>query len=242
MRVTSTFVLVLLTFGIDLEVGAQVTPKVDHQIPAKRARSPVSDSDTNLDDSGPAPKRTLKTGSHVSSRSARLSESPSETESTVNVSSQDSAQAFLAGLTLKLVHRSAVFKDLGITSRAHFDALAHIPVPLQEVLFKELRGRGVVLVETLVLRSAFNDIRKSAPQRPNPVAEPKDVAAFLSEMRPSMTHLLQVFKDLDVDVVHLPVLSSIDEESYKVFEIELCAKGVSWVERLLLRAAFRSDS
>lgn len=201
----------------------------------------MSDSDSE-DIGSPVAKRTSKA---VAPEAGPSAPSPRVKVTYAGSSTLKSVQDFLAGLPLKLVHHSAAFENIGIVSHAHLDALARIPAPFQEKLYKELQERGVLLVETLVLRSAFNAIRDSVPKSANSIAnraqaKPSDVATFLAGIRPSMIHHLAIFQGLGVSPTQLPALTAIDEESYAIFDEELCSKGVSWVERLLLKASLRA--
>ncbi|EIW64153.1 uncharacterized protein TRAVEDRAFT_41569 [Trametes versicolor FP-101664 SS1] len=223
------------------QLASKARNKAERQNPLKRARWPMSDSDSE-DIGRPVARRTSKA---VAPEAGPSAPSPRLKVTYTGSASPKSVQDFLAGLPLKLVHRSAAFENIGIRSHAHLDALARIPMPFQETLYKELRERGFPLVETLVLRSAFNTIRDTVPRPVNLTAghvhtKPQDVTAFLSGMRPSMVHHRAVFHDLAIAPAQLPALAAIDEESYAIFEQELRAKGVSWVERLLLKASLRA--
>ncbi|KAI0354620.1 hypothetical protein OH77DRAFT_1425689 [Trametes cingulata] len=158
---------------------------------------------------------------------------------------QKSVNAFLGSLPLTLSHRLDMLVALGITSHVHLEALALLPRQLQEELYKEVQGRGLPLIEVLVLRSGLNALRNTTPSRAQPTTisvQTDTMEKFLAQMHPSFAHRLHAFQELGIDATHLPVLASLDADTYAVFEGELRMKMFTWVELLLLKSSIRGPA
>ena len=97
----------------------------------------------------------------------------------------------------------------------------------------------MTFMESLVLRHALNALRGESPPALAPSdSGPDTIAAFLERVGgPAMARHVPTFAELGVDVVHLPVLARLDAESYGEFEEALIQKGLTWVERFLVRDA-----
>ncbi|KAI0673796.1 hypothetical protein C8Q78DRAFT_1076767 [Trametes maxima] len=213
------------------------------QIPCKRPLPPSA----ALEESGRAAKRRKITTEAQDTVDSSLTVSttlvPSAPEAQAPawaMSSGSGIHTFLGSLSFPLTHHAAIFVALGITSRVHLEALAHTRDEAKEQFLRELEAREISSIELMVLCEALKAIQNSTPAphlpAPHPAATPS-ISAFLPQMRPSMSRHLAAFEHFGVGIEHLPVLAGMQLGTYELFEGHLADCGVTWVERLLFKAA-----
>lgn len=157
-------------------------------------------------------------------------------------SPQDPADtySFLGSLPLSLSHHAAIFTAVGITNRDHFRLLAQLPKRSLDIFFTTVREHGLSFMESLVLRSALNGLRQSSEDSQGRV-DVTTIEAWLEQIAPSMGRHAQVFRDLGIDFVHIPVLAQLDAETFQEFENALDTAGVAWIDRFVITAKIRDD-
>ncbi|KAI0652519.1 hypothetical protein C8Q79DRAFT_1020612, partial [Trametes meyenii] len=179
-------------------------------------------------------------GSSLSSTTATSILGPEAQASTSEIRAGYDIHIFLGSLPLPLNHHAPIFLALGITSRVHLEALAHARDEAKEQFLRELSARDMSSMELMVLCEALKAIQNLTPapllSAPNPAATPS-IGAFLAQMRPCMSRHLATFEHFGVDIEHLPVLAGMNLDTYELFEGHLADCGVTWVERLLFKAA-----
>ncbi|PIL31348.1 hypothetical protein GSI_06046 [Ganoderma sinense ZZ0214-1] len=149
-----------------------------------------------------------------------------------------STGTFLSSLPLPLSHHVAVFTAVGVTNRDHFRLLARLPKPDLDKFLTTVRERGLSFMESLVLRCALNGLRQPS-EAVQAQGGPTTIEAWLEQMGPSMAHHAHVFRDLGIDIEHVPVLAQLDPETFQEFENALDAAGLTWIERFVITAKIR---
>ncbi|KAI0368874.1 hypothetical protein BV20DRAFT_968661 [Pilatotrama ljubarskyi] len=147
---------------------------------------------------------------------------------------------FLRTLSPPLPHCEHALKDLGIASIAYLESFAAAPESLLSQFTAKLQEQGLKFMEALILRTGLGTLRPKERMGERPSASPNSVKAFLSALRPSMAQHAELFEELGVDTVHLPILAQLDAAPYAEFEQTLRSRGLSWADCFLIKVALKT--
>ena len=155
-------------------------------------------------------------------------------------SEPETIEEFLTGLPMSLAHHTSLFNVLGISSLSYLELLAAVPKPIMDEVFVVLQKRGMTFMESLVMRHALNKLCLASKTQPTIASEsaPDTIDDFLLRLGGApMARHAPLFRELGVDISHVPVLAQLDADSYAAFEETLGRKGLTWVERFLVKLA-----
>lgn len=158
-----------------------------------------------------------------------------------------------------MTHCAPAFATLGIRTATHLETLAFMQDIVLEELAQKLRSYGLSVLESILIRNGLANIhanilaRATEPSGGTPEGDrsssaasssraggSRTVSGFLSSLRPSLVQHAPVFYELGIRTTdQLDTLFHLNIEGYNMLDRELAAKGLTYMERLMIKDACR---